>query len=319
MRDSIGAFANLQDVTGGTVETDLCHANLVVVEVVDQVGRANERVAEQDGAVATGYNAKDASLLSIFECRGSSIRVEDGNDHFAHGDSDYGLAEGENEHVRTVCQGTVDIGTADRVIINGRYLAIYAGNDSIGKIGQGGARVDEDRQCLITCDTFIAQRQCSQGDKELQVRPVHLLDRKGSQGAFESLTVDTTKEDASRPCFQVVDKERVGIRVDMSRSYESRRQVLVCLASISLHLRLERRVANAKHTHAQVTLVPNAKLKARQSHIAHSKSVSGIVATRARIVDIANVEITADEFVGRRVVGRVHASRRTAGFALADW
>ena len=116
--------------------------DLVVGEVVDDVGAADPGVAEDgNAALAGGGDAEDACGRAVFE-RGLAVAAGV-DDHFAHGDGDDGGGEGEVDGRGVVCEGAGDKGRLLFAVVLGADLFVKSSGQVVGKVGQTAARVEE--------------------------------------------------------------------------------------------------------------------------------------------------------------------------------
>lgn len=140
------------DAGRGRVDVALGERDLLVVEVVDGVGAAQEGIAQQQVVAGPG-DAKGAAALRRRAAAGAHAHARPGlEDELAEGDLDDGpavAAELVLEHdVALLGQGAVHGGVAQAAVVGraegGHDLLGYR----LGKVGQGGAGVEDDGRCV---------------------------------------------------------------------------------------------------------------------------------------------------------------------------
>lgn len=206
---SVGAGADLEDVAGGGVEVGLGDGDLVVLEVVDHVGAAQEGVAQDHAARAGRGDAEEARLGAVREARPLARGRDEVQHQLVHLDRDDGGAEGEVERGVAVGHAAGDVRRALVAVVLRRHAVIDGLHHVVGEVRQAAAAVQEHRQRLVRGDRLPVERHARHGDQELGVGAALGLDRQRLQLPRELIRVHAAKQDLARARVEVVQPQAV--------------------------------------------------------------------------------------------------------------
>lgn len=259
--DGIGSGADLEDVAGGGVEVRLGDGDLVVLEVVDNVGAAEEGVAQDHAAGAGGRDAEQARLGAVREARALARGRDQVQHELVHLDRDDGRAEGEVERGVVVGLAARDVRRALVAVVLRRHAVVDGLHHGVGQVCQAAAAVQEHRQCLVLRDRLAAERHAGQCDQELGVHAALGLDRQRLELALELVRVHTAKQDLAGARVEVVQPQAVGIGRDLALGLHLRRQVVVGRQLRPANLHLVHRVAHSQNALGAAARVANTELE----------------------------------------------------------
>lgn len=295
VRDAIGAGRDLLDVVGGRVEDGLGEGDLVVGKVVDDVGGAQEGVAEQGGGAAGRQDAEEADL--------GAGRARDAADQHELVQRHLDRRAGELEVDGRV--GVLQLAVDDRVPARLAVLRadgiVDARGEVIGQVGQAGAGVEERARGGGggVAAGGAGRTDLRQGDVEGGVVAVRLDDGHGLERAAVLAGVNAAEQDRAGARVEIVEPEAVGIAVDQSRLHEALRDVGVGSRARVLEDGFVSHVADADEALLCRRVVANAKLLALQGDTTKRNLVLHVVACRPGAVEVGDVEEAVDILVCR--------------------